>query len=541
LDWYCWAFLVEPDEARYSEIPREMVASADWLTPRLDGFKYFEKPALQYWITAASFKLFGESNATARLWLVISAFLCAMFIGFLAYQLSINHREEDQNKESQKGDISTALFAFIMTLTSLQFTIFGHVLTLDMSLTLFLTMATGALIIAQECRSDPVKNRNWMLAGWALMGLAVLTKGLIGIVLPGGAVFFYMLWQRDWQIFKHLHLIKGILVLLLVTAPWFIAVSRANPGFAWFFFIHEHFQRYTTTSFHRTGPMAYFIPIFLLGISPWLVISLKALFKPDFSWRAEPEKGFQAERLIWVYILVIFVFFSLSDSKLPAYILPIFPFVAVLAAQRLRQIGIIKGDQWTLAGLGLLFLVAGIIITRFANHKIPTDLYADYRPWVIAGAISLLAGAAALFKWKNEPEKAMVAAGVLTVLGFQLFLAGFQTIAPARSSAREAAAINKAVNASVPVFTVNTYPQSLPFYLNRTVQIVGFKGELEMGIKAEPQKWIPSISAFEKQWNQLNQAVAVMNKSTYQQLRNKKLPMTILYQGIRLMVVLKHK
>jgi 4-amino-4-deoxy-L-arabinose transferase-like glycosyltransferase len=522
--------LIEPDEARYSEIPREMVATGDWMTPRLDGFKYFEKPALQYWMTAISFELFGQSNASARLWLVVGAFLCALFVGFLASRLA---KEEESKKQG--------LYAFVMSLTMLEFVIFGQILTLDMSLTLFITVATGSLIIAQQNRDKPVQNRNWMLIGWAAMGLAVLTKGLIGIVLPGGAVFFYMLWQRDWQIFKHLHIIKGIIVLLIVTAPWFVAVSRLNPEFAHFFFIHEHFQRYLTTVHHRTGPLFYFIPIFLLGAAPWLMTSLSALFKPDFSWRAKQGAEFEPTRFMWVYIVVIFVFFSLGDSKLPAYILPIFPFVAILAAQRLAQWKQVKGEHWVLGGLGVIFLIAGIIITRFTKHHMPAALLVEYRPWVIAGALVMLAGAFGIKKWSKQPDKALIIGGLSALLGFQLLLAGFQTLSPSRSAAIEAEVINKTVAPTVPVYTVETYPQSLPFYLKRTVKIVEYKGELAMGIDAEPKHWLPNVATFRQAWEQQKQAVAVMDIPTYEKLLAEHFPMTLLHRGIRRVVVIKHK
>jgi 4-amino-4-deoxy-L-arabinose transferase-like glycosyltransferase len=496
----------------------------------LDGFKYFEKPALQYWMTAISFKLFGQSNASARLWLVIGAFLCALFVGFLASRIA---KEEERRK--------LGLYAFVMSLTMFEFVIFGQLLTLDMSLTLFITVATGSLIIAQQNRDKPVQNRNWMLVGWAAMGLAVLTKGLIGIVLPGGAVFFYMLWQRDWQIFKHLHIIKGLIVLFAVTAPWFISVSRINPEFAHFFFIHEHFQRYLTTVHHRTGPLVYFIPIFLLGAAPWLVTSLSALFKPDFNWRAEPGAAFEPARFMWVYSVLIFVFFSLGDSKLPAYILPIFPFVAILAAQRLAQWNQVRGEHWVLGSLGAIFLIVGIIITRFTKHHMPAELLMEYRPWVIAGALVMLAGAIGIKKWRDQPEKALMIGAVSALFGFQLLLAGFQALAPSRSAAIEAKVINKAVGPTVPVYTVETYPQSLPFYLKRTVKIVEYKGELAMGIEADPTHWLPDIAAFTKDWNTRDQAVAVMDKPTYEKLLAQHFPMTLLHMGIRRVVVIKHK
>ena len=230
--------LIEPDEGRYAEIPREMVASGDWVTPRLNDFKYFEKPALQYWMTAISFKLFGESNASARLWTALIGFVCGLFIWYLGAKLF--------NPEA-------GFYGFIITISGLLFVGLGHYLTLDMGVSAFMVLGVGSLALAQSRRDDPVHVRNWMLLGWSMLAGAVLTKGLIGVVLPGGAVVLYSLWQRDWALWKNLHLFKGLLLFLLLTVPWFVAVSLANEEFAEFFFIHEHFDRYTTTAHQREG------------------------------------------------------------------------------------------------------------------------------------------------------------------------------------------------------------------------------------------------------------------------------------------------
>lgn len=516
--------VIDPDEARYSEIPREMVVSGDWVTPRLNDLKYFEKPAFQYWMTAISYELFGISNASARLWLAIAGFATALFTGFLAGRL--------YGREL----VPTA---FILTLSTLLFTAVGHIITLDMTLTLSMTLAMGSLILAQHYRADSKANRNWMLLGWAAIAMAVLTKGLVGLVLPGTAVFLYMLWQRDWILLKHLHLVKGLILLLLLTVPWFYQVSMANDEFLRFFFIHEHFERYTTDVHERAGPVYYFIGIFLLGACPWLVLNLTALFKPDFSWKAPTQPGFASARLIWVYIATVFIFFSLGHSKLPPYILPIFPFVALLSAAKLRQLERIKGDQWILLGLSTLFLATGIFVTKFASSKIPEALYADYRPWIIAGSACLFAGTGALFRFKMQPMKAIPITGVFCLLGFQMFLWGFQALASSRSSADEAVAIQTRFPQGVKVYAVGNYPQALPFYLNRTVTLVLPGGELTMGATAEPEKTVPSFEAFADLWAQEKEAVAVMEPGTFEHLTSLQVPMEILFQDPRRIVVTK--
>jgi 4-amino-4-deoxy-L-arabinose transferase-like glycosyltransferase len=516
--------LIEPDEARYSEIPREMVASGDWITPRLNDFKYFEKPAFQYWMTAISFELFGESNASARLWTALIGFVCGLFIWYLGTQLF---------------NPDAGFYGFIITLSSLLFVGMGHYLTLDMTVSVFMVLGIGSLAIAQVRRSNPTQLRNWMLAGWAALALAVLAKGLIGIVLPGGAVVVYSLWQRDWALWKNLHLFKGLLLFLLLTAPWFVAVSLANEEFAEFFFIHEHFDRYTSTVHQREGSILYFIPIFILGVAPWLVSSLKALFNPGFSWKPASGEGFDPIRFLWVFVVLTFVFFSLGSSKLAAYILPIMPIVALLAGNKLGEKPGIKGDAWSMLATATLFLVVGIIVTRFASDKIPVELFQGYRWWIIAGALILYAGSFALFRSAQHPQRNIAIAGLCALLGYQSFIWGFQEIAPSRSSRDIARAMEENHLLDVPVYSYRTYPQSLPFYLGRTIHLVMFRGELKMGIGVEPEKWVSSAKEFAQRWKAESQAVMVTSKNRFQHFRETDLPMRIIYSGPRRIAVAK--
>ena len=516
--------LIEPDEGRYAEIPREMVATGDWVTPRLNGFKYFEKPALQYWATATAYTLFGDNTTTARLWPALTGFLGALWAGFLGLRL--------YNR-------SAGFYAFLITLSGLLYFIDGHYLLLDMSLAVFLFAGVGCLVLAQRSRDDAAILRNWMLAGWTALALATLSKGLIGVVLPAATVVVYSLWARDWALWRQLHIVKGLAVFLLVTAPWFIAVSLANPEFPQFFFIHEHLQRYTSTVHEREGAYWYFVPVFLLGIFPWVAVALKSLLRPGFSSRSPGMAGFDAERFLWSFALVVFVFFSAGQSKLPSYILPMMPVVAILAGRKLATEGYHRVDAWLLAIMALALLLTGWQIELLASDSISADMYLAYRPWIFAGA-GLYVVAALLANLVPRLRTIHIAAvGLLALLAAQVVLLGFQSLAASRSSHELARAIRANVPEGTEIFALASYPQSLAFYMKQTLTLVIVTDEMKMGIQQEPDRWIGSEEEFLARWAAADQAVAVFRDHDLEKYMPLLEPARIIYSGPRRAAVIK--
>ena len=516
--------LVEPDEGRYAEIPREMVESDDWLTPRLNGFKYFEKPALQYWMTAATFKLFGESNATARLWIIAAGFAGALWMMYVAGRLW--------------GRV-VGYYAFLILSSSLLYVVLGHLLILDMTLSVFMAGALGSLLIAQSRREHSVQVRNWMLLCWLLTGLAVLTKGLVGIVLPGGALVIYTLWQRDWALWKHLHLGKGVLLLLLVTAPWFIMVSIVNPEFAEFFFIHEHFDRYTSDVHGREEALWYFLPVLLLGLFPWISSGLLALMRPGFQWQPQKSAEFDAVRFLWVYVVFIFLFFSLGRSMLAPYLLPMFPPLALLMARQLKPDADVNMAVWPLIGFGVLLVGASFFAEQFATQNVSVEHINSFRNWALPAALIMIAGgAAARYLFAARGVKAVTILAVAALLSMQLLMLGYQHLGEYRSSRKMADVIQPYAGADTIVYSVGVYPQSLPFYLGRPLQLAITTSELQMGIDQEPDKWIPDMQSFRARWLQeKGQSVALFRLKDYQRLKSDGLPMRLIYEDTKKVAV----
>jgi 4-amino-4-deoxy-L-arabinose transferase-like glycosyltransferase len=499
------------DEGRYSEIPRYMAQSGDWITPRLNGIKYFEKPPLQYWATAAAYNVFGEHHWTARLWPALTGFLGILVIFHAGSRLYGR---------------TAGLYAALVLGSSLLYAGMAHILTLDMGLTFFLTLALAGLLLALDPRADAKANRLWMHVAWAGCALAVLSKGLIGVVLPVAVLLLYMLVKRDFTLLRRLHLGTGGLLFLAISAPWFIAVSLANPEFPQFFFIHEHLQRYITTIHQRYQPWYYFIPILLVGIMPWLVTLFDAL---RGTLKRSRTASFDPTLFLLLWAGFIFVFFSASGSKLPSYILPVFPALALVIAVRLTTISG-RALAWQLAPVAILAL-AGLIAVpytaRLASASIPVELYQNQMPWLYAAAVTLLAGSmvAMVCGWRGQVRRAVVVCAFTGLATTQLVVTSEDGLSPAHSTYHLVEKLKPHLRPGVPFYSVGSYEQTLPFYLKRTVTLVDYQDEMAFGLKHEPQLWVPDLASFERRWRGHDYALAVMGPEMYEQLQQAQLPM----------------
>ncbi len=244
-----WHGLLEPDEGRYSEIPREMVESGDFVTPRLNYVKYFEKPVLLYWMNAASFMAFGENEFAARFPTALSGVLGALVTALLC---------------SAVFGRRAGVIAGAVTALSLLYFAIGTITLTDMPLSLFLTAALSAFYYGH------IKNdRRWFLAFYASVALGLLAKGLIAIVLPGGIIFWYIIFTKKWRLILDALYLPGIALFFLIAFPWFYMVSKENPDFLYFFFVREHFLRYATKIHSRYEPFWFFILMIPVGLMPW--------------------------------------------------------------------------------------------------------------------------------------------------------------------------------------------------------------------------------------------------------------------------------
>lgn len=507
--------LVKPDEGRYAEIPREMVTTGDWLTPHLNGVLYFEKPALQYWATAAAYEVFGQHEWTARLWPALTGFAGLLLVGFTGLQLF---------------DRRAGLYAALVLASSFLYVGIGHINTLDMGVTFFMALSLCGLLLAQRPGASPRQNRNWMLVTWAAMGFSMLSKGLIGIVLPGAVLVLYTLIERDWRLWRRLHLGKGLLLFAVIALPWFVAVSLRNPDFFHFFFIHEHFQRFLTKEAHRVQPWYFFIVILIAGMLPWTFTMLGAL---RHAWRADaPTAAVKSQRLLLVWSAFIFVFFSISDSKLPSYILPIFPSLALLIGAYLTRLRD-KTLAWQLvpvAVLALAGLMTAPLAIRTEHNPLDVPLLQHYIYWAMAALVLLLIGLG-LAIWllrRGRRTPALVAASLLTLVAFQVAINGHESFAPRMSAYALAQVIKPYVRANAPFYSVYMYDQTLPYYIHHTFIQVQYQDELAFGLQHAPQRYLPNLQAFENAWVRQPYALAIMTPDIYQELQQAHLPMQVI-------------
>lgn len=521
--------LITPDEGRYATLALEMARSGDWVTPRLNGLLYFEKPVLQYWVGALAFLAFGVSDFTARLWPGVAGFLTLLAVGFTAGRL--------WGREA-------GIRALAITASTTWIVGNSHFLTLDAGLTLFLTLALCGVLLANDSATSDVSDvrarRRWIWLAWAAMAGAVLSKGLVGIAIPGAVLVIVSIWRRNMQLWRGMHWFSGLLIFFVLATPWFVLVSARNPSFAQFFFIHEHWQRYVSNVHQRVGAWWYYVPLLLGGMLPWTG-ALPWLFRKE-----SPDSGrppISARDILLVWCVFIFLFFSASGSKLPSYILPMFPALALLITMQLRDASS-SALRWHLLlpvlAWGLVFVVS-TQTDRFVSLTTPAEMLAPMAAAVRVGAAVFLVGAAIAW-WclgRRKVTAAVLSLAFCHLIGTTVVLQSHNTYGQLKSAATLVPILQREITPDTPVFSVRAYDQTLPFYLGREVTLVEYIDEFALGEIQEPDRWIKSLDEFVARWQSLPQAAAYMGRDTWMELQQRGLPMRIVFEDQRRVVVTK--
>ena len=514
--------LVSADEGRYATLSLAMLQSGDWITPRLNGILYFEKPPLQYWGGALAMALFGVNEFAARLYPGLAGLATVAMLGHTASTLW-----------GRRAGLHALLIGGSCTWIALN----SHFLALDAGLCATLTGVLCAVLLAERPGAGVAAQRRWMLAAWAGMALAVLSKGLVGILIPGAVLVLVSFWRLDFGIWRRLQWGGGALLLALIAVPWFVLVSQRNPGFAEFFFIHEHFQRFLTPVARREGAWWYFLPFLAVGLLPWT---------GALPWLLRPRRSDFAGSLLWLWALFVLLFFSVSSSKLPSYILPMFPALALLAA---RELALVRPERATLLRWHLV-LPAGVAIAglallsqgaRLHSAEVPAAAVDGLLRGVAFGAALLLAGVVAAW-WLLGRRRITAALALLAAAHLGATLAVLQShdaYGQLKSADALARALLPQIGPATPVFAVRDYDQTLPFYLHRNAVLVDYRDEFDFGLTREPQLGIATLAAFAARWQAEPRAAAYMKRETLAESAALGIQGRVVYTDARRTVIVK--
>jgi len=497
--------LGNPDEGRYAEIPREMLATGDFVTPRLDGINYFEKPPLVYWCVAGCMKLFGPNEWAVRLTPVLFALIGVISVYVAARRLY-----------GRGAGLSSAAVLG----TSLLYMALARILLLDMAVAVLIS--TALLFFIVGIQEPPGTKRRWFFYGlYASAALATLAKGLIGFLLPGAVMFFWLLLCNQWKRLRPFHLPTGVLLFLAIAAPWHVLAAQRNPTWAHFYFVREHWERFTTTEHGRYEPVWFFIPIVLVGFFPWTEIAWHGLRDGlRGGWKRRQENAELWFFVIWAAF--VFLFFSKSQSKLIPYILPVFPPLAIItgkwlgwrftpeAAAMKRPRFLISSAVSFIVGVGLCVVMSKPDLV----HMRPAQAL-GLRSYGFVMAAAFLAAAFGV-PWiarSRGPRAAMISlvSAMMLILG-TLVLAARHLQKPSTMELAEIVKTRAAPNDQI--YHYGGFYHDFLFYSGRLVGLVNYKDELEPENDPRAQQSSRFIDAteFRRQWNEPGRIWVVVHK-----------------------------
>jgi 4-amino-4-deoxy-L-arabinose transferase-like glycosyltransferase len=487
-------WIASPDEGRYIEIPREMAETGDYVLPRLNGILYFEKPPLFYWMEASAIKAFGFSEWSMRLWpALLGLFGCLMTYG-------VGRRFYGRDA----GLIASGILA-----TSLLYYGLARFVIIDMAVSILMSAALFAFLLSAE-EEDERKAIWWARGGHAAAALAVLAKGLIGLVLPGLVGLVWIALIGRWSFVRRAFAPTGIAVFLIIVVPWHVLAAMRNHDFLWFYFVHEQFLRYTTTIHRRGGSIAYFIPVLAAGFLPWTGYLWNGLKEAlPKSWAARGERP--VDLFLFVWAVVIFCFFSVSDSKLPPYILPIFPPLALLAGRAIAaRLNAPRDDlpagRWIFVGFFGLVGLAVPVAYRLAAVRGNEDIgpYMDVTaPYIYSLAVVFVVGAlAAIILPQRFGQKATVAVVFITAALAWSGVSLVSSVVNPNSIKSVAETVKALRQHGETVASYDTLFYDLPVYIGDKVLVVNNHAEFDFGMTQEDTSaYVMDDETFSRKWD----------------------------------------
>lgn len=460
--------LIQPDEGRNAQVAREMKERGAWLVPTYNGQVYLDKPAFYFKAVAVSLATFGDTEFGARLPSALFA------VATLGLAFSFTRRE--------LGTRTAALSVLVLGTTPLFF-IHARIVIFDIALGLFVCGAIVAGYRAEEVEGRA--RRRWYLLGAAAAGLGTLVKGPVGFAVPLLVLtVFHLVERRAAAVLRLFHPLN-FLVFLAVVLPWFAGLSVAQPDFPYYGLVEETFNRFTTVKFRRTQPLYFYAWIVPATFFPWSLLLPEAAVAALHHWKSLPRLN----RFCILWCAVVVVFFSLSKSKLPGYILSVTLPFGILTAQLLdhavrhpmgRAAGIVRRMSLVLALLAFVFLTALLLLapqTQWVSWTIPKVDLTQFQ-FAFLPMLSLAITIAGLASWgwlRRQTGVSIVAFGLLPVLLVVLGSGIFASIYERRST-RAMATLVPPLPATTELAFYRCLPNGLPFYLRRTGTLITTDG-----------------------------------------------------------------
>ena len=527
--------LVRPDEGRYAEIAREMALSGDYVTPRLNGLRYFEKPPLQYWATALAISTFGQNDFTSRWWPLFSGLL-----GLVLVWLTVASLAGREAAWVSAGLLGAMIYYFVI----------AHINTVDMGLTAFMTLTMVGLIRGFGIDGQSANAaRGWMVAAWAGAALAFLSKGLIGIVLPGAIFVLYLLMSRQWRLLTRMEWIWGPLAFVLIALPWPLLVQSRNPEWAHFFFIYEHFERFANIEHGRGGELYYFVPLLIVGLLPWTPAVI-GFFRRDaraLVTTAYAKAHLNVPLFLTLWCAFMFVFFSVSRSKLPSYLLPTVPAFAMLLTPWMLRAADVQFNRMlaTTALIPVALLVAAAINNRFESDAYTPAMVNQYAMYFVLSAALYFAAIFAAW-WLNRKSRrvdALIVAATFATAAASGLVIGYGTLSPSTSSQQlvvDFLATEPTYRDDDMFFSIGMHEQTLPPYLKRTVTLVDYLDEMGLGASTESAKVRFNFADFAEEWAASARAYAITDFDQLPRMDFAGLDYRVVATDLRRVIIAKH-
>ena len=462
--------LLQPDEGRNAEVAREMAARGAWLVPTYDGLPYLDKPAFYFRLVGLSMAALGENETAARLPGALAA------LGVLALMYAFARRSY--------GARAAALAVLVVGTTPLVIA-FARIVIFDMLLALFVVAAVLAGYRAEE--SEGASRARWYALGAACAGLATLVKGPVGFLLPALVLAGFHGLNRTAGAIRRLFAPLNLVVFLAIVLPWFFGVAHFRPDFPYYGLVEESLHRFTSSQFHRTAPIWYYVPVIAAVLFPWSLVLPESL---AVAWRTR-RRWTRPDRLLIAWVLVAVIFFSISQSKLPGYVLTAVVALGVLVARVLdlavadpagRARAVVQRATIALAvvaalGAGLLGLALGTAGGLPALLHVRGGDLVRLAPatGALAWVLAILAALSAVAAWRRDVRVASAAFAALPLLLLTIAFGGARAYAES-SSARRLAQGLPPLPAGTEVACYRCLPNGLPFYLRRTVTVVTTDG-----------------------------------------------------------------